>query len=628
MNNFIPPFLLIIFPLIMGCASFGRVFSSKSAHSMMPILAAVVLLAVGIGVFISDSTSTIAFNWQPNAGPMQIIFNRTSIVMVILVTMTLLIGSVINARHDSPINSIELGLVFFAYAAATVALTAGHFLLRYTALEFAGLCIVGSVLVRGRQQNQSSWRAVPSVFLNFRLGDIALLTAIFVLQTNSGTFAISPSIEVGMQAQYTLRLIASLGFLAAVWVKLAIWPLDCWARAAQHLPPILRIWYVDLLMPALGAYLFYRVSPLLQTIDHMPSMIIIMSIISLLAKTFVAHVSQERLPLKHLLNDLSTICLLSLGLSSHQNALWVYMIYWVIARILFSLFTIKLEHSPPARPCCRLSLSFSASFSILTFSFLALLFITRQNSLNALLVLSLWILAWMFLLKFLKSNFPDRSPLSDRTPPLTKRAFFLGALSGLSISLLITNMVSLALFALTQIVKSQGMWIVSQGILNLEGLQFASFSLILALLLERIKTPQIWLESHWGKAGEVLHLGKHSREQRGQNRGQVRPARVDGIPAWFIQASKAVYRVVEQDTVERIALFLLSIFRFLFETVEQFASRDLWEKAIDTIIKISRRIQAWNPGLLRLNTLWFLLFVALLLLVLLNDGLLYFLPID
>ena len=624
MNNFIPPFLLIIFPLIMGCASFGRVFSSKSAHSMMPILAAVVLLAVGIGVFISDSTSTIAFNWQPNAGPMQIIFNRTSIVMVILITMTLLIGSVINARHDSPINSVELGLVFFAYAAATVALTAGHFLLRYTALEFAGLCIVGSVFVRGRQQNQPNWRAVPSVFLNFRLGDIALLTAIFVLQAESGTFTISPSIEVGMQAQYTLRLVASLGFLAAVWVKLAIWPLDCWARAAQHLPPFLRTWYVDLLMPALGAYLFYRVSPLLQTIDHLPSMVIIMSFMSLLAKTFVAHVSREKLPLKHLLNDLSTICLFSLGLSSHQNALWVYMIYWLIARILFSFFTMKFEHSPPARPGCRLSLSFSASFSILIFSFLALLFITCQNSLNALLILSLWILAWMSLLKILKSNSPDRSSLSDRTTLITKHAFFLSALSGLSISLLITNMISLALFVLTRIVKSQGIRIVSQGIVNLEVLQFASFSFILALLLERFKTPQIWLESHW----EVLHLGKHSREQRGQNRGHVRPARVDGIPAWFIQASKAVYQVVEQDAVERIALFLLSIFRFLFETVEQFASRDLWEKAIDTITKISRRIQAWNPGLLRLNTLWFLLFIALLMLVLLNDGMLYFLPID
>ncbi len=628
MSNFMPLFLLIAFPLIVGCASFRKVFPSKPVRSLIPVLAAVVLLAAGVAVFISDSTSTLAFTWQPNAGPMQIIFDRSSIVMVILVTVALLIGSVLNAQHASPINSIQQGLVFFAYTAAVVALTADHFLLRYTALEFAGLCVVGSVFAKGYQQDQPDWGNVIKVFLNFRLGDIALLSAILLLQAESGTFKIGPSIEAGTQAQYTLRLVASLGMLVAVWVKSAIWPLDRWAQAARRLPPILRTWYVDLLMPALGAYLFYRVSPLLQTIDHLPSMIIIMSILSLLTKTFVAHLSRERISFKHLLNDLSTICLLSLGLSSDQNALWVYMIYWLIARILFAFFTTKFEHSPPAHPGRRLCLSSFASFSLLAFSLSALLFITRQNALNPLLVSFLWILAWLLLLKAIRSNSPGRSLPSNRTPSLTKRAYFSSTLSGLFISLATTCVISLVLFALTQRVKSQGMWIVSQDLFNLEVMLFSSLGLILALLLERIKALQSGLEKLWRLAGKVLHLGEYSHGQNSRDAGTARQARLDGVPAWFIQSAKAIYRAVEQDSVERIALFLLRIFRFLFETVEQFFSRELWEKAIDTVTRISRRIQAWNPGLLRLNTLWFFLFIALLLLVLLNDGMLHLLPIE
>ncbi len=628
MSNFFPPFLLIVFPLIMGCASFGKFYSSKPGRAIPPILVSIILLAAGIGIFISDYTSTIAFTWQPNAGQMQIIFDRSSIVMVVLGTVTLMIGAVYNAQHTSPINSVQQGLVFFAFAAAAVALTADHFLLRYAALEYAGLCVVGSMLSNSRQQDQPDWGNVATVFFNFRLGDIALLTAILVLQAESGTFAISPSIEAGMQARYILRLVASLGLLVAAWVKLAIWPLDRWVQAAKHLPPTLRTWYVDVLMPALGAYLFYRVSPLLQTVDHLPSMIIVMSILSLLAKVFVAHVSRERIPLNHLLNDLSTICLLSLGLSGNQNALWVYMIYWLIARMLFSFFTTKFEHSPPARPICRLCFSFSTSLSILAFSFLALLFITRQNSINALLVLSLWILVWVLLVIVRKSNSPDRSSLSNQTPHLSIRAYSLSFLSGLFMSLLVTSVISMVLFALTQVIKPQGIRIVSKDVLNLEALRFASFSFIIALLLDRIKAPQTWLDSLRVKEGNNYHLVKNSREKRNQDMSPISPARRDDIPSRFIKAANIVYRVVEQDSVERIALFFLNIFKFLFETVEQFASRELWEKALKMITRISRRIQAWNPGLLRLNSLWFLLFIILLLLVLLNDGILHFLPID
>jgi len=108
-------------------------------------------------------------------------------------------------------------------------------------------------------------------YLLLRLGDAGLLIAILILMVASGTLSIDPALEFALRAGEGVNGALDaprlswvvIGFLLAVWVKLGGWPFHLWSQPGRRLPLALQACLYATVMPNLGAYLLYRVTPLL-----------------------------------------------------------------------------------------------------------------------------------------------------------------------------------------------------------------------------------------------------------------------------------------------------------------------------------------------------------------------------
>ena len=57
------------------------------------------------------------------------------------------------------------------------------------------------------------------------------------------------------------------------------------------------------------------------------------------------------------------------------------------------------------------------------------------------------------------------------------------------------------------------------------------------------------------------------------------------------------------------------VFNLLFNKVEKFTSIDLWIRTLSSVVDSSRKVQRMHPGFLRINLVWLLLFIIILVLI-------------
>jgi NADH:ubiquinone oxidoreductase subunit 5 (subunit L)/multisubunit Na+/H+ antiporter MnhA subunit len=84
-----------------------------------------------------------------------------------------------------------------------------------------------------------------------------------MLWATGGTLDISAALEAGKALDPARLNWLMAGFLLAVWAKLGGWPLHVWQQAGRRLTLFSHSWLYASLMPNLGLYLLYRVTPLL-----------------------------------------------------------------------------------------------------------------------------------------------------------------------------------------------------------------------------------------------------------------------------------------------------------------------------------------------------------------------------
>lgn len=223
------------------------------------VIAAIVALCAAMFALIGEGTS-FAFTWLPGIGPMSLSLGSSSLLAA-AATAAALSATALIVEPPSPLAG---GVALLALASGNVSFLAGHFLLRYVALEMVGLLIAGAPLLPQHPRDhaatgrgtQAAW-----VYLLLRLGDAGLLTAILMLWTFTGTLAIGPALEAGMAMGRGAQAWAAGGFLLAVAVKTGLWPFQAWVRSAERLDRLVETWLYATLMPNLGLYLLYRVGP-------------------------------------------------------------------------------------------------------------------------------------------------------------------------------------------------------------------------------------------------------------------------------------------------------------------------------------------------------------------------------
>jgi len=258
---------LVVLPL-WGSASIAATSRRISPSGALRVtLTATGLTALCALILLPHTRSgpSVAMEWLPGSGTMRLIAGTTGLHAVLVTTWGAFLVLLATTSHAAECSALSGAVTLLALAATNVAFLIDHFLGRYVALEITALCIALALLVEMR--NSAGGRLARRSYLILRLGDAGLLTAILVLMDASGTLNIATVLEAGSTLDATRLGWVVAGFILAVWVKLGGWPFHLWNQPGRRLPLSSQAWLYATVMPNLGAYLLYRVTPLLALSD-------------------------------------------------------------------------------------------------------------------------------------------------------------------------------------------------------------------------------------------------------------------------------------------------------------------------------------------------------------------------
>jgi formate hydrogenlyase subunit 3/multisubunit Na+/H+ antiporter MnhD subunit len=198
----------------------------------------------------------ITIVWLPGAGPMGLSPAGSGLYAALATAAGLCL-----VLLSTPAPPLASAVLLLALAGANVALLADHFLLRYVALEIVALGVLLTPMAGS--SSPATNRSARGGYLLLRLGDAGLLVAILILWHVGGTLHIDAALEAGKGLSSAPLDWAVAGFVLAVWVKLGGWPFHLWSRTGRHLSLASHAWLYATVVPNLGLYLLYRVTPLL-----------------------------------------------------------------------------------------------------------------------------------------------------------------------------------------------------------------------------------------------------------------------------------------------------------------------------------------------------------------------------
>jgi NADH:ubiquinone oxidoreductase subunit 5 (subunit L)/multisubunit Na+/H+ antiporter MnhA subunit len=210
-------------------------------------------------LFHAGNGRAVTLAWLPGTGRMGLTTSVSTLYVVLATTWAAFITLGTAPPNTGP-RPLCGATTLLALGAANVAFLADHFLARYVALEVVALCVSLAPLaeMKSPAATHRAWRA----YLLLRAGDAGMLAAVLLLNDASGTLQIDPALAAGTALGGTQLDWIAAGFALAAWVKLGGWPF-LWSRAGRGLSMASQGWLYATLVPNLGAYLLYRVTPLL-----------------------------------------------------------------------------------------------------------------------------------------------------------------------------------------------------------------------------------------------------------------------------------------------------------------------------------------------------------------------------
>ena len=611
---------MIVFPLILAIllVVFPDYWNTRrtmlSSYSVLLVAMLWTLIA-----FFAPAPFRYCFSWQPAAGEMCVLFDKSSLVLVFLMNVSLLSLLVIERHEIGTHSPRQFALALASLSVANVAFLTEHFLLRYVALELVGLSVVvGAWLLSSPKGN--AWQTVKIIFFNFRIGDVSLLIAIFLMVSLSNTFHIDQNFAIAALANPSKRSVLNFALMLAICVKMAIFPLDRWVDACAAFPPILHRWFTTFLLPALGAYLLYRISPLL--LSGPTNAIWILTAVGmffLLRKIILPHSSQRAAFERELLMFFS-LCLLLLAAFTEQKLLWGLLVLWLTIRTIFVFFTIeRRSHAPPHRlqenMIDFLPYFLMVGFSIITFWWA---FLSANSIPTVLLIAYIFFFTTQFLrLQELIFNQGNEAGLRLKRGNI-KRVLITNLVNSLVTIIVIAILIS-ALFYITGLVKGENFWVIPIP-LTFENvslfliffcLAFAGSGLLI-LVLHAIDNLR-------GKLRTPSPLNFSTKEVS----SNLDLLQLGGVlSSTLTKAAHYVYEQVEYNILDKFVATLGKIFEFLFATVEKYTSADFWNRCLSSIMRSSHHLQHLHPGLLRFNLFWlfFCIVVLIVMAIVLNNG--------
>jgi NADH:ubiquinone oxidoreductase subunit 5 (subunit L)/multisubunit Na+/H+ antiporter MnhA subunit len=623
---------LIVLPLLAGAliAATSRRISPSGAHRVT--LTATGLTAVCALILLPHTGDgpCVAMEWLPGTGTMRLTAGATGLHAALVTTwgaFLVLLATTSRAAQCPPLSG---AVTLLALAATNVAFLIDHFLGRYVALEITALCIALALLVQVR--NPAGSRLARSSYLLLRLGDAGLLTAILILMDASGTLNIASALEAGSALDATRLDWAVGGFILAVWVKLAGWPFHLWGQPGRRLALSSQAWLYATVMPNLGAYLLYRVTPLLALAGPMQTAVLWMGAGGGALSALIALTRADlRSALVYLGAALGGLALF-VAATGVKPAVWIGLLAVTPLRLLLFLAADAAQHSTSAARRRVAACLFGIGGLMLTAFGLLTTYWARQARapLDALLVAEAAVAltgAWAARAAYRLSRTPPadtEGPAVHWTQWMTTGVLGVGvvatapAFGSLTRHLAAANRMALPATPtlpglLRYAVSAPALLVVTALVLAVWRLQWR---LRLSPLVSAEPGEEVLdLEEGLARAAQVLHA-------------VVEVGIAEQIVALVVRAvvdgARFTYRVGEHKGLEGLLRGSVRVVvdgaHVTYRVVEQGSLEGLLRRAVGSAMALGRGLQRWHTGRLRRNLLWVAVSLGLAVLALVLHG--------
>lgn len=206
------------------------------------------------------------------SNPLSFIISRNALLVNLSVYIAggfmLFIGT--RKKTDS-LSKIMIVCSTLGLSLSSVAFFAGNFLLRYIALELLGL-ILAVVILSGKEL-WVNFQLASKIFITLKFGDLGMLIGILIMSSFTGTLDIQAAIEGSKGLPFHMLSWSLSGFILAGLVKMGAWPFYFWIERGKETVPKGLHWLFDVMVPSLGMYLLYRITPLISIYPAINSVI-------------------------------------------------------------------------------------------------------------------------------------------------------------------------------------------------------------------------------------------------------------------------------------------------------------------------------------------------------------------
>jgi len=294
--------------------------------------------------------------WLPNAGAMTFSLAQTGLYAALATTAAAFLALLMCYlpsrlpttvyRLPSPRTSAS-ALLLLTLSAANTAFLSGHFLGRYVALEIAGVCIaLVPLLTLARDAGP---RLTKFVYLVLRVGDTGFLIAMLILMNAAGTLDIGPALESGATLSAARLSWVIIGFVLAVWVKIGAWPFESWQQAGEQFDAASHGWTYATVMPNLGLYLLYRITPLLSQHPALRAWVVWLSLGGMALVTGIALLKRDLRSSLVYLNAAQSGLALCLAAEGLQGLIATLLLVMTPLRLLFLWGSHVIQEQTSAR---------------------------------------------------------------------------------------------------------------------------------------------------------------------------------------------------------------------------------------------------------------------------------------
>lgn len=319
---FVIPMLMVILTLI-----------SNKVHHKWICLSGIGLVLVGLIVLGMGGEVDIATAWAFMGEPITFSISSTAVLLFagVLVVLGLLILYKTQG-DDEAMTRYQWSMLNLALSFGFIAFISGQFMIRYIALDIVGLLAALTVL--------SSFSAALGlkhfivIFQILRLGDLGLLASILLINHMTGTLEISQMIAAAVEMPADALTWVFFGFVLALLIKLAIWPFGVWLKRARQSAPYVSFWTSGVLLPVLGAYLLYRIVPIINSAVIFQNLTLVSALALALLNILLTALQAVKFDRFSHVGSLMSCFMFAAAASGGGSYLWFYLLGFILHRWL------------------------------------------------------------------------------------------------------------------------------------------------------------------------------------------------------------------------------------------------------------------------------------------------------